>query len=95
LLIGRQALIALIALIALGVPVSTQDYDLWIHIDDAVRFNAAVAPFGLSPNRTPDEARTKGRYVLENDEHVVVLVARSCSTVDGLAIAFDDLWERR
>lgn len=89
LLIGRQALIAL------GVPVMTQGYDFWIHIDDAASFNAAAVPFGLVPNRTPDEARAKGRYVLENDEHVDVLVARSCSTIDGLAIAFDDLWERR
>jgi hypothetical protein len=89
LLIGRQALIAL------GIPVMTQDYDFWVHIDDAALFNAAVAPFGLAPNRTPDEARTKGRYVLENDEHVDVLVARSCATIDGVTVAFDDLWTRR
>lgn len=89
LLIGRQALIAL------GVPVMTQDYDFWVHIDDAARFNEAVAPFGLAPNRTPEEARAKGRYVLENDEHVDVLVARSCGTIDGMAVAFDDVWERR
>ena len=89
LLIGHQALIAL------GIPVLTQDYDFWVHIDDAARFNESVAPFGLAPNRTPDEARSKGRYVLENDEHVDVLVARSCSTVDGVAVAFDDVWERR
>ena len=89
LLIGRQALIAL------GIPVMTQDYDFWIHIDDAARFNGAVAPFGLVPNRTPDEARSQGRYVLENDEHVDVLVARSCPTIDGQVVAFDDVWERR
>jgi hypothetical protein len=89
LLIGRQALIAL------GIPVLTQDYDFWVHIDDAARFNEAVAQFGLAPNRTPDEARAKGRYVLENDEHVDVLVARSCTTVDGATVAFDDLWTRR
>ncbi len=89
LLIGRQALIAL------GIPVMTQDYDFWIHVDDAAVFNAAVAPFGLSPNRAPDEARTKGRYVLENDERVDVLVARSCATVDGVTVSFDDLWKRR
>lgn len=89
LLIGRQALIAL------GIPVMTQDYDFWVHIDDAGRFNVAVAPFGLAPNRTPEEARSQGRYVLENDEHVDVIVARSCGTVDGVPVAFDDLWERR
>lgn len=89
LLIGRQALIAL------GIPVLTQDYDFWIHIDDDARFNEAVAPFGLVPNRTPAEARAQGRYVLENDEHVDVLVARGCPTIDGQVVAFDDLWERR
>lgn len=89
LLIGRQALIAL------GIPVMTQDYDFWVHIDDTGRFNEAVAPFGLVPNRTPDEARSQGRYVLENDEHVDVLVARSCPTVDGQVVAFDQVWERR
>ena len=89
LLIGRQALIAL------GLPVLTQDYDFWVHIDDAARFNEAVASFGLAPNRTPEEARSKGRYVLENDEHVDVLVARSCTTVEGATVVFEDLWQRR
>ena len=89
LLIGRRALIAL------GAPVLTADYDLWIHIDDAERLNALAAPFGLVPTRSPEDARRAGRYVLENDERVDVLVARSVPTVDGDAVRFDDLWARR
>jgi hypothetical protein len=89
LLIGRQALIAL------GLPVMTNDYDFWIHIDDAAVFNAAAAPFGLTPNHAPEEARTRGRYVLENDERVDVLVSRTRTTVDGVTLAFDDAWIRR
>jgi hypothetical protein len=71
LLIGRRALVAL------GIPVLTADYDFWIHIDDIAAFNAAVEAQGLGPSRTPEEARGRGRYVLENDERVDVLVARS------------------
>jgi len=89
LLIGRQALIAL------GLPVMTSDYDFWVHRNDVAAFNEAVAPFGLVPSHTPDEARARGRYVLENDEHVDVIVARSSSTVDGTVVHFDDLWARR
>ncbi len=89
LLIGRQALVLL------GLPVLTKDYDFWVHIDDAATFNAAVAPFDLHPNRTPDEARTVGRYVLENDERVDVLVARAVSTVMGVRVVFDEVWRRR
>jgi len=55
------------------------------------RFNAAVEPVGLVANHTPEEVRQRGRYVLENDEHVDVLATRSVSTVDGVAVAFDDL----
>jgi len=33
--------------------------------------------------------------VLENDEHVDVLATRAVSTVDGVVVAFDDLWNRR
>ena len=51
LLIGRRALVAL------GIPVLTADYDCWIHIDDIAVFNTAVEPQGLFPTRTPDEAR--------------------------------------
>jgi len=89
LLIGRQALIAL------GVPVLTSDYDFWIHVDDAGAFNQALAPLDLVPSRTPEQARRPGRYVLENDERVDVLLARSMPTVDGERVAFDDVWGRR
>ncbi len=89
LLIGRRALIAL------GLPVLTADYDVWIHIDDIEVFNAAVAPLDLEPNRSPAEARRTGRYVLEDGEHVDVFVARSIPTVDGIQVGFEDLWRRR
>ena len=80
---------------ALGLPVLTADYDFWLHIDDIVAFNGAVQAQGLFPSRTPDEARGRGRYVLENDERVDVLVARSVPTVDGVRVAFDEVWTRR
>ncbi len=89
LLIGRRALVAL------GIPVLTADYDFWLHIDDIAAFNAAVDAQGLLPSRTPEEARGRGRYVLENDERVDVLVARTVPTVDGVRVAFDDVWQRR
>jgi hypothetical protein len=89
LLIGRRALVAL------GLPVLTADYDFWLHIEDIAAFNGAVEPQGLVPSRTPDEARGRGRYVLENDERVDVLVARSVPTVDGVRVAFDEIWTRR
>lgn len=89
LLIGRRALVAL------GIPVLTADYDFWLHIEDISAFNAAVEPQGLFPTRTPDEARGRGRYVLENDERVDVLVARTVPTVDGVRVSFEDVWSRR
>ena len=89
LLIGRRALITL------GLPVLTRDYDFWLHIDDAALLNDAVRPFDLRPNRSPEDARQFGRYVLQNDEMVDVLVARSVSTVDGTRVFFDDVWPRR
>jgi hypothetical protein len=89
LLIGRRALVAL------GIPVLTADYDFWIHIDDIAAFNAAVESQGLQATRTPEEARGRGRYALENDERVDVLVARSVPTVDGVRVVFDDVWARR
>jgi hypothetical protein len=89
LLIGRRALVVL------GIPVLTADYDFWLHIDDIAVFNAAVEAHGLLPTRTPDEARGRGRYALENDERVDVLVARTVPTVDGVRVAFDDVWSRR
>jgi hypothetical protein len=89
LLIGRRALVLL------GLPVLTADYDFWLHIDDIERFNAAAADFDLAPTHSPDEARRRGRYVLENDEHVDVLIARAVPTVDGQTVAFDAVWPRR
>jgi hypothetical protein len=89
LLIGRRALIAL------GLPVMTADYDFWVHPDDAAAFNQALAPLGLSPNRTLAEARSIGRYVLENDVRVDVLIARGMPTIDGVRVLFDDVWTRR
>jgi hypothetical protein len=89
LLIGRRALITL------GLPVLTRDYDFWLHIEDAALLNAAVKPFDLTPNRSPEDARQFGRYVLQNDETVDVLVARSVSTVDGTRVSFDEVWSRR
>jgi len=89
LLIGRRALIAL------GLPMITADYDLWVHIDDIEMLNRAVAPFDLVPNHSPDLARQRGRYVLEDGEHVDVLVARSRSAPDGARLTFDDAWARR
>jgi hypothetical protein len=89
LLIGRRALVVL------GLPVLTADYDFWLHTDDIDPFNEAAAPFNLVPTYAAAEARRRGRYVLENDERVDVLIARSASTVDGTAVAFDDVWARR
>jgi hypothetical protein len=89
LLIGRRALVAL------GIPVNTVDYDFWLHADDAALLNAALADFDLHPSRSIDEARASGRYVLENDERVDVLVARQVSTVDGVRVVFDEVWSRR
>lgn len=89
LLIGRRAMVVL------GLPVLTADYDFWVHSDDIEKLNNAVAPFDLEPNRTPEEARRSGRYVLENDEHVDVLVSATRTTVDGLKVGFENLWSRR
>lgn len=89
LLIGRRALIAL------GLPLLTRDYDFWIHADDIAEFNAAASGFDLFPSRSPDEARSRGRYVLENDEKVDVLVARTVFTVDNVKVAFEEVWPRR
>ncbi len=89
LLIGRRALIAL------GIPVLTSDYDLWVHPDDIEALNRALLPLDLFPSHTPEQARARGRYVLENDEHVDVLVARGASTKDGDVVAFDEVWARR
>lgn len=89
LLIGRRALVLL------GLPVLTADYDFWLAIDDIEIFNAVGRQFELHPTRTPSEARKHGRYVLENDERVDVMVARSVPTIDDQALDFDALWARR
>ena len=89
LLIGRRALVVL------GLPVLTADYDFWIHIDDVERFNDTLAPFDLIPTPGADDARRRGRYALENDEHVDVLVAHAVPTVDGQRVAFDEVWGGR
>lgn len=88
LLIGRRALIAL------GMPVMTSDYDFWLHSDDIAMFNSALRAFDMVPTRSPDQARASGRYVLENDEHVDVLVARAVSTIEGVMVHFDEVWSR-
>lgn len=88
-LIGRRALVAL------GIPVLTADYDLWVHIDDIAALNGALVPLDLAPNRSPEDARKLGRYVLEGDERIDVLVARQVSTKDGIPLRFEDAWLRR
>jgi hypothetical protein len=89
LLIGRRALVLL------GLPVLTADYDFWIAIDDIAAFNRAATSFDLAPTHDAEEARRRGRYALENDEHVDVLVARSVPTTNGIDVSFEDVWERR
>ena len=89
LLIGRRALVLL------GLPVLTADYDFWIAIDQIAAFNAAAARCDLHATVDPDEARRRGRYAVENDEHVDVLVARSVTTVDGVQVGFEDVWAQR
>ena len=89
LLIGRRALVVM------GLPVLTADYDFWLAIEDIAPFNGIGEQFDLHPTCTPDEARRRGRYVLESDEHMDVLVARNMTTLDGHVIAFDTMWARK
>jgi hypothetical protein len=89
LLIGRRALALL------GLPVLTADYAFWLHIDDMQIFDEAPSPFDLLPTKTPEEARRTGRYRLENDELVDVLIARNAPTIDGVTVLFDHVWTRR
>ncbi len=89
LLIGRRAIAAL------GAPVLTSDYDLWIELDDTGKLNEIARRFDLEPACTADEARQRGRYVLEGPEHVDVIVARAKSTVDGVELRFVDAYSRR
>jgi hypothetical protein len=90
LVIGRKALIIL------GLPVMTNDYDLWVHIDDIEKLNEAFAPLDHFPSKSPADARKSGRYLLENGERIDVLVARFASTKDGTTrLDFDAAWRRR
>jgi len=89
LLIGRRALILL------GAPVMTADYDVWVHIDDIELLNASFDTLDHAPNRSAADARKVGRYVIENGERIDVMVARSASSPAGIALAFDDAWQRR
>jgi hypothetical protein len=88
-LIGRRALVVL------GLPVLTADYDFWIHIDDIDSLNGVAEPFGLVPSHTAVEARQRGRYVLQNDETMDVVVARSVTIAGGGRVVFEELWQRR
>jgi hypothetical protein len=92
---ARVVLIGRRAVIAWGVPVITSDYDVWIPSTDAELLNRALAKLDMVPNRSPEEARSVGRYVIENGERVDVLIARSVPTVDGERVAFEDVWTRR
>src|SRR5207249_363517 len=83
LLIGRRAIVLL------GIPVLTADYDYWIDSDDAAKFNAALKPLDLFPNRSPEDARKFGRYVLENGDRVDVLVAKQVTGKDGEVLRFE------
>ena len=89
LVIGRRALVAL------GAPVMTTDYDLWLHIDDIAKLNESFAKIDHHPSCTPEVARSRGRYVLENSQHIDVMVARARSGAAGLALSFDDAWAAR
>lgn len=73
----------------------TGDFDFWIDIDDIEKFNAAFAGVEQLPNRTPDEARRTGRYVIENGHRVDVMVARGKTAPDGTSLTFDVAWQRR
>jgi hypothetical protein len=83
LLIGRRALVAL------GLPVLTADYHLWTYPADVEKLNEALEPLGLTPNRSPDDARARGRYVLENGEHVDVMTSPSIPGADP-ALSLDE-----
>jgi hypothetical protein len=89
LLIGRRALVIL------GLPVLTADYDFWAAPTDVAALNELASAFGLAPTRTADEVRRSGRYALENDEHVDVLATAAITTAAGARLVFDDLWSRR
>ena len=92
---ARVLLIGRMALVALGLPVLTADFDLWCHIDDIERLNGGLAGLGLHPNFPAGEARRRERYVLENDAHVDVMVARAQAGAANETLQFDDAWARR
>ncbi len=48
----------------------------------------------MVPSRTPDDARSVGRDVIENGERVDVLVARQVSTQDGVPVKLEDVYAR-
>lgn len=89
LMIGRRALVML------GAPVLTGDYDVWVHFDDIEKLNAALEALGLFATKSPAQARATRRYVFENDVRVDVMVARSASTPEGDRLDFESAWERR
>jgi hypothetical protein len=89
LLIGRRAIAAL------GAPVLTSDYDLWLSFEDVEKLNQVALAFELYPNHSPEEARARGRYVLEGSEHIDVMIARAKSTSEGEVLAFEDAYARR
>lgn len=89
LLIGRRAMIAL------GLPVLTADYDLWLHFDDVEKLNNALVALDMFANHSPSEARARGRYVIENGEHVDVMIAREIRSPGGVSLTFDAAWNRR
>jgi hypothetical protein len=89
LLIGRRALVLL------GAPVLTADYDLWLHHDDVELLNQAFEAKNHFPNRSAVEARQTGRYVIENGERIDVIVARGASTAEEGELTFGGMWERR
>ncbi len=58
---ARTQLIGRRAMVLLGLPVLTADYDLWTHPDDIELLNRAVEPFGLVPSVDVTTARARGR----------------------------------
>jgi hypothetical protein len=53
---ARALLICRRALVLLGLPVLTADYDFWIALDDIAAFNAAAAAVDLSPSHDVEAA---------------------------------------
>ena len=74
---------------------ATNDYDLWIESDDIEKLNCALARLDHHPNHDPEEARRRGRYVIENGEHIDGLSARAATTKLGETVCFAEVWEGR